>query len=62
MNNQDKASLYDQYIRESDSLQLANSKLKSQFPINVPQEIEFKINENNEKIGVLVKKLEALFI
>jgi len=62
MNNQDKASLYDQYIRESDSLQLANSKLKSQFPINAPQAVQTIIDENNLKIGVIVKKLENLFL
>jgi hypothetical protein len=61
MNNQDKALIYDQCIRDSDRLQRENSKLKSQYPINVPDDVQKIIDGNNAKIAIIVKKLESLF-
>lgn len=62
MTREEKAMAYDEYIRESDALQKINSKLKSEYPINVPQEIQKQIDTNTEKINSLVRKLENLFI
>lgn len=61
MTNHQKAALYDQYVRESEQLQRINSKLKSDYPINVPQEIQTQIDANNFKIDSLVFKLQSLF-
>ena len=61
MNDQDKALIYDQCIRDSDRLQRENSKLKSEHPINVPNDVQKIIDGNDTKIAVIVKKLENLF-
>jgi hypothetical protein len=60
MNNQEKASYYDQLIRESDVLQRSNSKLKSEYTGNIPDDVQRLINENDRKITILVGKLEQL--
>ena len=62
MTREEKAMAYDGYIRESDALQKINSKLKSEYPINVPQDIQNQIDTNTEKINALVRKLENLFM
>jgi hypothetical protein len=62
MTREEKGVLYDGYLRESDYLQRENSKLKSEYIVNVPEHIEQKILTNNVKIAELVKKLESLFI
>jgi hypothetical protein len=62
MTREDKGRMYDEYLRESDKLQRENSRLKSQYVINIPEDVEQKILENNVKIAELVKKLERLFI
>jgi hypothetical protein len=62
MTREEKGALYDDYLRESDKLQRENSKLKSEYIVNVPEHIEEKILTNNVKIAELVKKLEKLFI
>jgi hypothetical protein len=61
MNNQEKAQLYDNYIYESDKLQRENSKIKSENTGNIPPHLQKKINENDYRISVLVRKLEDLF-
>jgi hypothetical protein len=61
MNSVDKGKLYDEYLRESDYLQRENSKLKSEYVVNIPEDVEEKIIINNVKIAELVKKLENLF-
>lgn len=60
MNNQEKADMYDELLRESDKLQRINSKLKSEYVTNIPVNIQQQIDENNTKISKLVKKLENL--
>lgn len=60
MNNQEKAQLYDELIRESDILQRQNSKLKSEYTVNVPPQVQKQIDENDKKIAILVQKLENL--
>jgi hypothetical protein len=62
MTNQEKGRLYDQYLRESDALQLANSRLKSQYVLNTPQSVQKIIDENNAKIGLIIKRLENLYL
>ena len=62
MTNQEKGRLYDQYLRESDALQLANSRLKSQYVLNIPPQIQKIIDENNAKIGIIIKRLENLYL
>lgn len=61
MNNQDKAVIYDNCLRESDMLQRQNSKLKSEYAGNIPHNIQEQINKNDKRIAELVSKLENLF-
>lgn len=62
MNNQnEKANLYDEYVRQGDILQRENSKLKSEFPINMPENEQKTINSNMQKINELERKLLDLF-
>jgi hypothetical protein len=61
MNSVDKGKLYDEYLFQSDILQRENSKLKSKYVVNIPEDIEEIIINNNVKIAELVKKLENLF-
>lgn len=61
MNNQDKAIIYDNCLRESDALQRANSKLKSEWAGNIPPHVQEQINRNDKRIAELVAKLESLF-
>jgi hypothetical protein len=61
MNNQDKAAIYDNCLRESDALQRQNSKLKSEYAGNIPPQIQEQINRNDRRIAELVTKLENLF-
>jgi len=51
MNNQDKAIIYDNCLRESDVLQRQNSKLKSEFAGNIPPNIQEQINRNDKRIA-----------
>jgi len=61
MNNQDKAIVYDNCLRESDALQRQNSKLKSEYAGNIPPHIQVEIDRNDRRIAELVTKLENLF-
>ena len=61
MNNQEKAIIYENCIRESDRLQRENSKLKSEYVGNIPPHIEKQIKENEARIAVLVGRVENLF-
>ena len=61
MNNQDKAIMYDNCLRESDALQRQNSKLKSDWAGNIPPHVQEQINRNDKRIAELVAKLENLF-
>jgi hypothetical protein len=60
MTNQEKAILYDELIRESDKLQRINSKYKSDYVTNIPENIQQEIDKNNERLSLLVNRLEAL--
>jgi hypothetical protein len=61
MTNNEKALVYDNCVRESDKLQRENSKIKSDFAGNIPQEQQTILDRNNKKISELVKTLENLF-
>lgn len=61
MTNEEKSVVYDNCLRESDHLQRINSKLKSEYVGNIPPHIQKQIDDNNNRIAVLVKRLENLF-
>ena len=61
MNNEEKARVYDECIRESDLLQRENSKIKSHNVGNMPQHLQEVINKNDKRISELVRILEGLF-
>jgi hypothetical protein len=61
MTNNEKALVYDNCVRESDKLQRENSKIKSEFAGNIPQEQQTILDRNNKRISELVKTLENLF-
>lgn len=62
MTKEEKAKLYDEYIRESDKLQREISKIKSEYVINIPSNMQEIIDRNNARLDVLVKNLEKLFM
>jgi hypothetical protein len=62
MNNDQKAKIYDECIRESDHLQRENSRIKSQHAGNIPPQLQEVINKNDKRISELVKVLEGLFM
>ena len=61
MTNDQKAQVYDNCIRESDRLQRENSKIKSEYTVNIPQDQQLILDRNNLRIDELVKRLESLF-
>jgi hypothetical protein len=61
MTNEEKSIVYDNCLRESDQLQRENSKLKSEYVGNIPPHIQKQIDDNNNRISQLVKRLENLF-
>jgi hypothetical protein len=61
MDNNTKAIIYDECIRESDKLQRENSKIKSENPFNIPPHLQEILDKNNKRISELVIKLESLF-
>lgn len=61
MTNDEKAMLYDKYLRQVETLQRENSRIKSENPINIPVELQLVVNENNMKISVLETKVRNLF-
>lgn len=61
MGNLEKAQIYDECLRQSDALQRQNSKFKSEYAGNIPQNIQEQIDKNDKQIATLVQKLENLF-
>jgi len=61
MTTDEKARFYDDCIRESDRLQREISKIKSEYAGNIPPHLEQTIKINEDKVAVLVRKLEGLF-
>lgn len=61
MTNSEKADYYDACIRENDRLLRENSRIKSEHVGNIPPELEAKIKANEERIALLVGKIESMF-
>lgn len=61
MKSEDKGELYDDYIRQGDVLQREISKIKSEYPVNIPEDKQKIINVNQNKINILESKLMNLF-
>jgi len=61
MDNNEKANLYDQYVREANRLQSEITSLKAKYVLNIPEEIQKKINFKNQRINELEKKLINLY-
>jgi len=61
MKSEDKGQLYDDYIRQGDVLQREISKIKSEYPVNIPEDKQKIINVNQNKINILESKLMNLF-
>lgn len=61
LSNDEKAKLYDEYVRQSENLQRENSKIKSQFAGNIPVDKQEILDSNNRNIDSIVKKLQDLF-
>ena len=62
MKSEDKGQLYDDYIRQGDVLQREISKIKSEYPVNIPEDKQKIINVNQNKINILESKLMNLFL
>lgn len=60
MTNQEKADFYDECIRENDRLLRENSKIKSEYVGNIPQELDAQIKRNEARIALLVGKIEQM--
>ena len=61
MTPEEKAIVYDNCIRESDILQREISKIKSEYAGNIPPHMQVIIDKNNQRIALLVGRLESLF-
>jgi len=62
MTSDEKANLYNFYIQEGDRLQKENSRIKSEFVVNIPPQYQQIIDSNNVKLEILMNKLNKLFI
>ena len=60
MTQEEKAQAYDNYIREGDRLQREISRLKSQYPITMPDNEQKIIENNQKKLNELQVKLQNL--
>lgn len=60
MTNEEKARFYDECIRENDILLRENSRIKSDYVGNIPPELQAKIKANEDRIALLVGKIEQL--
>lgn len=60
MTNSEKADYYDACIRENDVLLRENSKIKSDYAGRIPAELEEKIRQNENRIALIVGKIEQL--
>jgi hypothetical protein len=61
MNNEEKARVYDDLLRENDFYSRKISRLKSEHTSNIPPHVQKEIDEAQFKISVIVGKLENLF-
>ena len=51
MINEEKGKLYDKYLSEVDIIQRQISKLKSQYVVNIPENIQNEIHQKELKIN-----------
>ena len=61
MINKDKGELYDKYIAEVDIIQRQISKLKSEYVVNIPENIQKDIEKKQLIINEYERLLKNLF-
>jgi hypothetical protein len=61
MINEEKGELYDKYLAEVDVIQRQISKLKSQYVVNVPENIQNEIHQKQLKINEYERLVKNLF-
>ena len=61
MINEEKGKLYDKYLLEVDIIQRQISKLKSQYVVNVPENIQNEIYQKELKINEYERLVKNLF-
>ena len=61
MINEQKGELYDKYLAEVDIIQRQISKLKSQYVVNVPENIQNEIYQKQLKISEYERLVKNLF-
>tara|TARA_R100000908_G_scaffold60850_1_gene38471 strand:- start:1004 stop:1195 length:192 start_codon:yes stop_codon:yes gene_type:complete len=61
MINKDKGELYDKYIAEVDIIQRQISKLKSEYVVNIPENIQKDIEKKQLMINEYERLLKNLF-
>ena len=62
LSQEEKGRLYEQYVAQAARLERENSKLKSQYVVNIPENIQKIINENTSKIDTYQRLLNDLFL
>mgnify|MGYP006272561515 CR=1 FL=1 len=60
MTNQQKAELYEDYIRKIDWLNRKISQLKAENIVNPPPKVEIEIKQHQQKIVDITHQLEKL--
>ncbi len=61
MINEEKGELYDKYLAEVDVIQRQISKLKSQYVVNIPENIQNEIHQKELKINEYERLVKNLF-
>lgn len=61
MINKDKGELYDKYLAEVDIIQRQISKLKSEYVVNIPENIQNEIYQKELKINEYERLVKNLF-
>jgi len=59
--NENKAVLYDEYVRNGNRLEREISKLKSDYVTNIPEHIQKEIDGKKAELVIWTKKLENLY-
>lgn len=59
--NEEKAALYDQYVRNGNRLEREISKLKADYVTNIPPNIQEQIDNKKVELDFWQKKLEELY-
>ena len=62
MNREEKGRLYEHYVNQAGALERENSKLKSQYVVNIPENIQKTIDENSRKVAEFQLLLNNLFL